>query len=137
MSYVTHLSERYGQVTARVTSRTTRGVSYSVTLYLDKTRPTRGSSRCSCKAGQVGRQCWHVSAVRDAYNADLAESRSLYGEVLTAARLYEGADADEVCTLWDVEMDRHHHDHRAATRALHQRFCGPGTVAYKMTQMTA
>lgn len=134
---ILRIKESFGQVTARIASRTHEGVSYAVTLYPSKGRSPRGSSRCTCKAGRCGRQCWHVEAVRVEQVERLSEARSLYREVLTAAHLYEGANADEVSAWWDLEMDRQGGDTLAAVRALHARLLGPGSAAYRVTQMTA
>jgi hypothetical protein len=43
--------------TATLPSRTS-SQQYTVTLHAD------GSTRCTCKAGQFGRQCWHQAALK-------------------------------------------------------------------------
>lgn len=44
--------------TATIPSRTVPGAAYTVTLH------DSGAASCSCPAGQHGRPCWHVKAVK-------------------------------------------------------------------------
>jgi hypothetical protein len=70
--------------TATVPSRTSNQ-QYTVTLFDD------GSTRCTCKAGQFGRQCWHQSALkaealrRQSYELVSIRTGKRYGTYATLA----------------------------------------------------
>lgn len=73
-------------ITATVPSRSSLNVVYQTTINED------GSSQCTCPAGEHGRHCWHVAAVKQsAYEAIEAEWAGIYraqlNEALVLARI--------------------------------------------------